>query len=92
MIKKLRTNKGITMEMLGKEIGVTKSRINMWENSGVVPHDEILLKLSKYFSVSTDSLLGNDHRHDARLRCESRVAGQQRHRHSAWTLPASDLY
>lgn len=58
MVKKLRTDKGMTMEDLGSAIGVNKSRISMWENNGVVPRDDVLIKLSKYFDVSTDILLG----------------------------------
>lgn len=48
------------MEQLAKELDITKSRINMWENNGTVPRMNILLKLSKYFGVTTDYLLGND--------------------------------
>lgn len=58
MVKKLRTDKNLTMEELGEAIGVKKSRINMWENNGVVPRDDVLIKLSKFFEVSTDALLG----------------------------------
>ena len=59
-VKKLRTEKGLSMDKLASILGITKSRISMWENNGVVPRDEVLLQLSKYFGVSTDYLLGND--------------------------------
>jgi transcriptional regulator with XRE-family HTH domain len=52
--------KGLSMDKLASILGVTKSRISMWENNGVVPRDEVLLQLSNYFGVSTDYLLGND--------------------------------
>lgn len=48
------------MDKLAVILGITKSRISMWENNGVVPRDEILLKLSDFFNVSVDFLLGND--------------------------------
>ena len=48
------------MDKLASILGITKSRISMWENNGVVPRDEVLLQLSNYFNVSTDYLLGND--------------------------------
>ena len=48
------------MDQLASILGITKSRISMWENNGVVPRDEVLLQLSNYFRVSTDYLLGND--------------------------------
>lgn len=59
-IRALRHEKGLTMEELAKAIGATKSRINMWENSGAVPRNETLKILSGYFEVSVDYLLGND--------------------------------
>ena len=59
-VKKLRSERGLSMDALALALGVTKSRINMWENNGVVPRDEVLLALSNYFEVSTDYLLGND--------------------------------
>lgn len=41
------------------EIGVAKSRVNMWENNGTVPRQDALIRISEYFQVSTDDLLGN---------------------------------
>ena len=62
LIKKLRTNSKLTMEELAKKVGVKKSTVSMWENSNVVPRDDILIKLSKIFNVSIDYLLGNEKR------------------------------
>ena len=59
-IKELREKAGLSMDKLATELNVTKSRINMWENNGTVPRMDILVKLSNYFDVSTDYLLGND--------------------------------
>ncbi len=59
-IRKLRTDNGLTMDSLAKKLGLSKSRISMWENNGVVPRDDVLKRLSTYFNVSTDYLLGND--------------------------------
>ncbi|MDO4605482.1 MAG: helix-turn-helix transcriptional regulator [Helcococcus sp.] len=59
-IRKLRSDAQITMEQLAKALGVSKSRINMWENAGTVPKEDILVKISKYFNVSVDYLLGNE--------------------------------
>ena len=59
-VKKLRMERGLSMDKLASILGITKSRISMWENNGVVPRDEVLLQLSNYFNVSTDYLLGND--------------------------------
>ena len=59
-IRKLRLNNNLSMEELACALNVTKSRINMWENGNVVPRNDLLLRLSTYFNVSTDYLLGND--------------------------------
>lgn len=59
-IKKLRIDSGLSMQDLAEKVGVTKSSINMWENSNSVPKDSILIKLSQIFNVSIDYLLGNE--------------------------------
>ena len=48
------------MDQLAKRLGITKSRINMWENNGTVPRMNVLVELAKFFNVTTDYLLGND--------------------------------
>lgn len=40
-IKELRENKGLSMDQLASELGVTKSRVNMWENNGTIPRGEV---------------------------------------------------
>ena len=59
-IKKLRIDKGYSMQELANQLGVTKSSINMWENSNSIPKDNILIALSNIFDVSIDYLLGNE--------------------------------
>ena len=59
-VKELREKAGLTMDRLAADLGVTKSRVNMWENKGTVPRMDVLLKLAKRFQVTTDYLLGND--------------------------------
>lgn len=59
-LKKLRKEKGISMDELASNLGVTKSRVNMWENNGTIPRSEILIKLANYYGVSADYLIGND--------------------------------
>lgn len=59
--RELRERSGLTMEQLGEKLGgIKKSRINMWEFNGTVPREDVLLKLSQFYQVSTDYLLGND--------------------------------
>ena len=59
-IKKLRLDNGMTMDVLAEKLNVTKSRISMWENSGTVPREDVLIKFSKLYGVSIDYLLGNE--------------------------------
>ncbi|MBR2176872.1 MAG: helix-turn-helix transcriptional regulator [Clostridia bacterium] len=42
---------------VGKEIGLSSGIISKWKSGGV-PNGATLMKLSKYFNVSTDYLLG----------------------------------
>ena len=58
-IQNLRTDAGLSMEQLANKLGVSKSRVNMWENGGIIPRREMLVKVAEYFNVSTDFLLGS---------------------------------
>lgn len=57
-IKELRKQHNLTQAELGKILGVGKTTISMYENGNSTPNDEIKLKLSDYFNVSLDYLLG----------------------------------
>ena len=59
-VKELREKASLSMDQLANNLGVTKSRVNMWENNGTVPRMNVLVDLAKFFNVSTDYLLGND--------------------------------
>lgn len=61
-IKQLRTSRGITQIELAKALSVTKQAISNWENDNIQPSVEMLVKISKYFCVSTDYILGLDDR------------------------------
>ena len=60
VIKNLRTARGISQVELAKRLGVTKQSVSNWENNYIQPSIDMLVKLSKVFSVSTDFLLGLD--------------------------------
>lgn len=59
-VKQLRKEAGLTMEEFAKELDITKSRVNMWENKGVVPRHDVLTRVASTFNVTTDYLLGYD--------------------------------
>ena len=57
-IKELRKSYSISQVELAHNLGVTKQCVSNWENDNILPSIEMLVKLSIYFNVSTDYLLG----------------------------------
>ena len=57
-IKELRQQKHITQSQLAERLGVTKSMVSAYETGARYPSYEILIKIARVFSVSTDYLLG----------------------------------
>jgi len=57
-IKNLREQMGITQSQLAKQIGITRSSVNAWEQGISVPSTQYIVELSNIFKVSTDYLLG----------------------------------
>jgi transcriptional regulator with XRE-family HTH domain len=57
-LKELRTEKGLSTLALGKAIGVSDSAICNWENNINDIKSEYLIRIAKYFDVTTDYLLG----------------------------------
>lgn len=61
-IKKLRTAHNLSQVQLADELSVSKQTVSNWENNNILPSIEMLLKISRFFSVSTDFLLELDDR------------------------------
>lgn len=59
-IKKLRNEKGISQEELGRLMDVHYTHISRYERSQSAPSVEALKKLARIFEVSTDYLLFDD--------------------------------
>ena len=57
-IKELRLSLGINQVEFGRRINVSKQCVSNWENGNIQPSIDMLVKISKTFSVSTDHLLG----------------------------------
>ena len=57
-LKLLREGRNLSMPELGKILGVTKQCVCNWENGNIRPSVDMLIKISKTFSVSTDYLFG----------------------------------
>lgn len=58
-LRKLRLLKRLKLNELGKELDVTGSAISAWELGKKEPNFDMLLKVAKYFMVSTDYLLNH---------------------------------
>lgn len=74
-LKKLRNERKITQEKLGKKVNVTKVSISGYENGNRNPDTETLQKLADFFEVSTDYLLGRTDNNE--INNKVTVAGQE---------------
>jgi transcriptional regulator with XRE-family HTH domain len=58
-LRKLRIERGITQEELGKVLNVSKKTISAYENGLIDPSTDTLSAIASYFEVSVDWLLGH---------------------------------
>jgi transcriptional regulator with XRE-family HTH domain len=57
-LKKLRNERGLRQEDIGKAVHVGKSTVSQWESNIHVPDLETVTKIANYLNVSIDYLLG----------------------------------
>lgn len=57
-IKKLREERKLTQQQLAKELNIDKSTVAKYEMNSISPSCQMLIIFAKYFSASTDYLLG----------------------------------
>ena len=57
MLKMMRKSRNLNQVQLAAQLNVTKQTISNWENNNILPSIDMLVKISHYFSVSTDYLL-----------------------------------
>lgn len=57
-LKQLRKEKGKTLKEVSKEIGTSLSAYSNYEQGIREPSYDILIKIARFFDVSTDYLLG----------------------------------
>lgn len=60
MLRKIRTDKGLSQRELADKIYVTRSAITRWENGSRMPDADTLARLCQFLDVNLDFLLGND--------------------------------
>ena len=59
-IKAIREQRGLTQADLAKQLGITRSSVNAWEQGISAPSTQYIVELAGLFKVSTDYLLGID--------------------------------
>ncbi len=57
-IRALRTVRHLSQVELARSLHVSKQCISNWENDNILPSVEMLVRIAKFFGVSTDALLG----------------------------------
>lgn len=62
VIKELRVSHNLNQVQLAEKLDVSKQTISNWENNNILPSIEMLVRISRFFSVSTDFLLELDTR------------------------------
>ena len=62
MIKNLRQSRSLNQVQLAVSLNVSKQTVSNWENNNILPSIDMLVKISQFFSVSTDYLLELDSR------------------------------
>ena len=59
-IKFLRESNNLTQSELARQLGITRSSVNAWEQGISVPSTQYVVELARLFNVSVDYLLGVD--------------------------------
>lgn len=59
-LKQLRKNKGLTLDELASETGISNPMLSNYELGKVNPPIRVLVQLSDYFGCSIDYLLGHE--------------------------------
>ena len=57
-LRELRKEKNILQSDLAKDLNITQRKVSYWETEKIEPDISSLWKLSDYFSVSIDYLIG----------------------------------
>lgn len=63
IVKNLRLSYNLNQVQFASALNVSKQTVSNWENNNILPSIDMLIKISQFFSVSTDYLLELDNRH-----------------------------
>lgn len=75
IFKKLRKSHNLTQKELGEHVGLSKAVVSKYENGMGYPTFDVLIRIAKYFGVTTDYLLGveNEKTFDVSKLTESQI-------------------
>lgn len=59
-LKRLRTENNLSQEKLGEKLGLSRQSISKWEQGNSAPDIENIMKLSKLYNVSVESILNGE--------------------------------
>ena len=85
-IARLRKERGITQEALGRELGVTNKTVSRWENGNYMPDIQLLVPLAEALGVSVNELLSGERLDDERFRKRADENLVEAVRESAFTV------
>lgn len=57
-LKELREEKGLSQSQLAKLTHISQAAISLWEDGQRQPNAEVIIKMARFFGVSTDYILG----------------------------------
>lgn len=83
VLRELRNNMGLTQAELASELNLSRAAVAGYENSGKEPTFEVLIRVAKYFGVTTDYILGlkqqskEEHQMDFQLLIDDAVGDSQ---------------
>ena len=55
-IKQMRLERKLTQEQMAEQLGVSRQAVSKWENNKNLPDLELIISMSRLFSVSLDDL------------------------------------
>ena len=55
-IKQIRLERKLTQEQMAEQLGVSRQAVSNWENNKNLPDLELIISMSRLFSVSLDDL------------------------------------
>lgn len=58
ILRNLRKNSGLTQKELGERVGLSKAVVSKYENGMGYPTFDTLIRIAKFFCVTTDYMLG----------------------------------